>query len=57
MELKKKIIKSAADKGLLNKNVFIFNSVSKQDLPQFYHECDMGSSFVIPIKELWSNSA
>ena len=51
------IIKKATDKGVLNKNVFIFNTVSKQDLPQLYFECDMGSSFVIPVKELWANSA
>ncbi len=54
---KKSIIQIAKDKGVLNKNVFILNSVSKQELPQLYHECSMGSSFVIPIKELWANSA
>ena len=26
-------------------------------MPQFYFECNLGSSFVIPIKELWANSA
>lgn len=54
---KKAIIQSASDKGLLNKNIFILDSVSKQELPQLYFECAMGSSFVIPIKELWANSA
>jgi glycosyltransferase involved in cell wall biosynthesis len=54
---KKMIISKATDKGVLNKNVFIFDSVSKHDLPQLYFECDMGSSFVIPVKELWANSA
>jgi glycosyltransferase involved in cell wall biosynthesis len=51
------IINQAIAKGVFNKNVFILDSVSKQDLPQFYSECAMGSSFVIPIKELWVNSA
>ena len=54
---KKMIIQKATDKGVLNKNIFILNTVSKQDLPQLYFECDMGSSFVIPVKELWANSA
>ncbi len=54
---KNSILKKATDKGFLNKNIFILESVSKQDLPQIYYESDMGSSFVIPIKELWSNSA
>lgn len=54
---KKMIKKKATEKGILNKNVFIFNTISKQDLPQLYFECDMGSSFVIPVKELWANSA
>lgn len=54
---KKAIIQVAIDKAVLNKNVFILDSVSKQDLPQLYFECAMGSSFVIPVKELWANSA
>jgi glycosyltransferase involved in cell wall biosynthesis len=54
---KNAIIQLAKDKGVLNKNIFILDSVSKQDLPQLYYECSMGSSFVIPIKELWANSA
>lgn len=54
---KKAIIQEAHNKAVLNKNVFILDSVSKQELPQLYFECSMGSSFVIPIKELWANSA
>jgi len=54
---KKKIIQNAIDKTVLNKNVFILDSVSKKDLPQLYFECSMGSSFVINIEELWANSA
>ncbi len=54
---KKTLMQKATDKEVLNKNVFILDTVSKQDLPQLYFECDMGSSFVIPIKELWANSA
>ena len=48
---KSAIIREAIDKGV------ILDSVLKQDLPQLYFECAMGSSFVIPIKELWANSA
>jgi glycosyltransferase involved in cell wall biosynthesis len=54
---KNAIIQVAKDKGVLNKNIFILDSVSKQELPQLYYECSMGSSFVIPVKELWANSA
>ena len=54
---KKEVIQKAKDIGVLNKNIFILNSVAKKDLSQLYYECDMGSSFVIPIKELWANSA
>ncbi len=54
---KDNIIQLAKDKKLLNKNVFILDPVAKKDLPQFYYEVDMGSSFVIDIKELWANSA
>ena len=54
---KKAVMQKAIDKGVLNKNVFILEPVSKNDLPQIYFECDMGSSFVIPVKELWANSA
>ncbi len=54
---KKMVIEEAHRKDVINKNVFFLDSVSKSELPQFYFECDIGSSFVIPIKELWSNSA
>tara|TARA_X000000368_G_scaffold419016_1_gene421536 strand:+ start:2954 stop:4180 length:1227 start_codon:yes stop_codon:yes gene_type:complete len=54
---KQNVINQAIHKGILNKNVFIFDSVSKLELPQLYFECSMGSSFVAPIKELWANSA
>ena len=54
---KKALIHEAKQEGVLNKNIFFLDSVSKQDLPQLYYECNMGSSFVIPIKELWANSA
>lgn len=54
---KNNIIELAKYHGLLGKNVFILESVSKDALPQLYFEADMGSSFVIEIKELWANSA
>lgn len=54
---KKKVTKKAFDTGVLNKNLFFLDPVSKSDLSQLYFECDMGSSFVINIKELWANSA
>ncbi|MFW5792641.1 MAG: glycosyltransferase family 4 protein [Bacteroidota bacterium] len=54
---KDNIIKLSKDYGIYNKNIFFLNPVGKKDLPQFYYEVNMGSSFVIDIKELWANSA
>lgn len=54
---KEAVRKKAQDLGVLNKNVFILDPVSKNELPQLYYNTEMGSSFVAPIKELWSNSA
>lgn len=54
---KEMLVSKAKEYDVLNKSVFIFGPIPKQQLPQFYYEADMGSSFVIPIKELWANSA
>jgi len=54
---KEKITQLAVEKQVLSKNLFIVEPVTKNVLPQMYHETQMGSSFVIPIKELWANSA
>ena len=54
---KDKIIKQAELMGVLNKNVFIFDSVKKSDLPYLYSIASVGSSFVIDIPALWDNSA
>ncbi|MEP2058226.1 MAG: glycosyltransferase family 4 protein [Maribacter litoralis] len=54
---KSNIIQLAKDKNLLNNNVYILEPVGKNQLPNLYYNVNMGSSFVIPIKELWANSA
>ncbi len=54
---KNDIVKIAEIKGVLNKNVFIFDPVRKNDLPYLYSKCTMGASFVIDIPALWDNSA
>lgn len=54
---KEAVVKMAADQGLLDRIVFFAKPVPKSRLPQLYHECTAASSFVIPIKELWANSA
>jgi glycosyltransferase involved in cell wall biosynthesis len=54
---KEKINIFAKEKGVLNKNVFILDPISKDELPSWYRSVDMGSSFVIDVKELWVNSA
>lgn len=54
---KERVVRLSKDKGLLNKNIFILDVVTKNELPQLYFETQMGSSYVIGIKELWANSA
>lgn len=54
---KKEIIKISEDKGILNKNLYILDSIAKEELPQLYSEANLGSSFVIDIPELSANSA
>jgi len=55
--LKKEIQSVAREKEVLHKNVFILDPITKDELPFWYKSVNMGSSFVIPIKELWANSA
>lgn len=50
-------IREAESLGVLNKNVFYFDPVKKDDLPYLYNNCTVGSSFVIDIPALWDNSA
>lgn len=54
---KDNVRKMAKEEGVLNKNLFILESVTKNELPDWYASASMGSSFVIDIKELWANSA
>ncbi len=54
---KQHVLQLAIEKGLLNRNVFILEPVSKSDLPSWYNAVSIGMSFVIDIPELWSNSA
>lgn len=49
--------KEAEERGVLNKNVFFFDPVKKDDLPYLYSLCAAGSSYVIDIPALWDNSA
>lgn len=54
----KEAVKEQAEKcGVLGKNVFIFESVRKNDLPYLYSKCTAGSSYVIDLPALWDNSA
>jgi len=47
----------ALQSGVLGVNLFMIDPVAKSDLPLLYAEADMGSSFVVDLKPLWSNSA
>lgn len=54
---KEENMREAEELGVLNKNVFFFEPVKKNDLPYLYNNCTVGSSFVIDIPALWDNSA
>jgi len=54
---KEDVRKLAESKGVLGTTVFIVDPVKKDDLPQWYFSADMGSSFVVDVKQLWANSA
>lgn len=54
---KENIRSSAKEKGLLGRNVFILDSIPKDDLPKLYARATVGSSFVSDIPVLWENSA
>ncbi|WP_343557296.1 glycosyltransferase family 4 protein [Sphingobacterium sp.] len=47
----------AKENGVLGKNVFILDPISKSQLPLWYNAVSLGSSFVIDTPELWANSA
>ncbi|MGI6341507.1 MAG: glycosyltransferase family 4 protein [Bacteroidales bacterium] len=54
---KQAVIDKAQELDVLNRNVFILEPISKNELPLWYNTASMGASFVIDIKELWANSA
>ena len=54
---KENVIKLAKHTCVYGRNVFILDSISKNELPKWYNTASMGSSFVININELWANSA
>ena len=54
---REKVKEMALTKGVLNKNLYLFDPISKNELPKWYKSVSMGSSFVINISELWANSA
>lgn len=51
------LIKYAEKLGVLNNNLFFKGCVSKDELPELYSSCTIGSSFVINNPILWDNSA
>ncbi len=44
-------------KGVLNKNFFILEPVAKNQLPNLVRKCTVTISTVLPVPELWHNSA
>jgi glycosyltransferase involved in cell wall biosynthesis len=54
---KQEVIAYSKKLNVLKKNLFILDPIPKNQLPLWYSAVDMGSSFVIDVKELWHNSA
>lgn len=54
---KKNLMRYARENGVLNKTLYFLDPVAKSQLPQIYYESTVATSFVIPIPELWANSA
>lgn len=54
---KESIVNLAKTVGVLNRNLFVLDPISKDKLPIWYNSVNMGSSFVIDIPALWANSA
>jgi len=54
---KDELLRYAAERLVLGKQVFFLDPVPKNMLPRLYSESTIGSSFVIPVRELWANSA
>ena len=54
---KKEVIQYARERGVLNRNVYVFSPTAKNVLPYLYSLCTVGSSFVIDNPVLWDNSA
>lgn len=54
---KEKVLKYAGEKGVLNNNLFVLNSVRKNELPYLYSIATVGFSSVIDNPILWENSA
>ncbi len=55
--MKEDVKQQAKEAGLLNRNIFILDSIPKNELSGWYKAISMGSSFVADIEELWANSA
>ena len=43
--------------GVLDKNLYFENQVSKEKIKKYFLAADMCSSFVLNVKETWANSA
>ncbi len=54
---KEKLVDLAFKKGILKKNVFFLPSVTKEELPAILSASDVCVSTVLPLPELWNNSA
>ncbi|WP_343672657.1 glycosyltransferase family 4 protein [Chitinophaga sp.] len=54
---KPELLRYAAERLVLDRQVFFLDPIPKNMLPILYAESTIGSSFVIPVRELWANSA
>jgi glycosyltransferase involved in cell wall biosynthesis len=54
---KHNLVHMSKNRNVHNRNVYFLDPVPKGELAELYSVSSMGSSFVIPVQELWGNSA
>jgi len=54
---KENILNIAKKLGVLNRNFFMFERITKGEIPMIFASCALSTSFVIDLQAMWANSA
>jgi glycosyltransferase involved in cell wall biosynthesis len=54
---KEKLRKIAEDSGTLNRNLYLMEAVSKEEIPAWYSAADIVLSVFVNMQQMWANSA